>query len=117
VGGHDPGVFDVVINASSFGLPAGDPHPFPVESLHPSAVVSDVIIEPMYTALRRKAHAQGLKIHHGRNMMIVAMPAAADFYGFWTCATTGTVLPCKMSLFFNGSFRFRDSHAIVTWLD
>lgn len=83
---------DIAINASPVGLNAGDAPPFSVDGLPPHAVVADVIMEPPMTALLQSAHARGLKIHHGRNMMNHAMPIAASFFGLpasfdWNGAT------------------------------
>jgi shikimate dehydrogenase len=72
---------DIAINASPVGLNASDALPFPVDALPPHAVVADVIMEPLMTALLQSARARGLKIHHGRNMMNHAMPIAASFFG------------------------------------
>ncbi|MCP3712431.1 shikimate dehydrogenase [Paraburkholderia sp. CNPSo 3274] len=72
---------DIAINASPVGLNAGDGLPFSVDALPPHAVVADVIMEPLMTALLQSAHSRGLKVHHGRNMMNHAMPIAASFFG------------------------------------
>ncbi|BCF95078.1 shikimate dehydrogenase family protein [Paraburkholderia largidicola] len=71
----------LAINASPLGLKETDPVPFPVVEMLPSAIVADVIMEPMMTPLLTTAQARGLKVHHGRNMMNYAMPIAAAFYG------------------------------------
>ena len=72
---------DLAINASPLGLAAADPLPFPVDALAAGAVVADVVMEPMMTALLRAAALRGLKVHHGRNMMNHGMPLAAAFFG------------------------------------
>jgi len=72
---------DIAINASPVGLNASDAVPFPVDALPSHAVAADVIMEPRMTALLESAHARGLKVHHGRNMMNHAMPIAASFFG------------------------------------
>ncbi len=73
---------DIAINASPVGLNAGDTLPFPVDELPLHAVVADVVMEPRMTALLESAHALGLRVLHGRNMMNHAMPIAASFFGF-----------------------------------
>ncbi|MFM0557465.1 hypothetical protein P0D69_41965 [Paraburkholderia sediminicola] len=73
---------DIAINASPVGLSASDALPFPVDALPSHAVAADVIMEPRTTALLKSAHARGLRVHHGRNMMNHAMPIAASFFGF-----------------------------------
>ena len=70
----------LAVNASPLGLDAGDPLPFTVDALPAGAVVADVVMEPMMTALLGAAAARGLKVHHGRNMMNHAMPLAARFF-------------------------------------
>jgi shikimate dehydrogenase len=77
----DPHNCQLAINASPIGLEETDPMPFPVDQLPSSAVVADVIMEPMMTPLLGAAQSRGLKVHHGRNMMNYAMPIAAAFYG------------------------------------
>jgi shikimate dehydrogenase len=72
---------DIAINASPIGLQDSDPLPFSVEALPSHAVVCDVIMEPVMTALLESAKRRGLHIHHGRNMMNHAMPIAAEFFG------------------------------------
>ena len=72
---------DLAVNASPLGLAAEDPLPFPVDALAAGAVVADVVMEPMLTALLRAAALRGLKVHHGRNMMNHGMPLAAAFFG------------------------------------
>jgi shikimate dehydrogenase len=72
---------DIAINASPVGLNAGDALPFSVDALPARAVVADVIMEPLMTALLKSAHSRGLKVHHGQNMMNHAMPMAASFFG------------------------------------
>jgi shikimate dehydrogenase len=71
----------LAVNASPLGLEPTDPLPFAVGELPRSAVVADVIMEPLMTPLLSSAQDRGLKIHHGRHMMNFAMPLAAAFYG------------------------------------
>jgi shikimate dehydrogenase len=73
---------DIAINASPVGLNPSDALPFPVDALPSHALVADVIMEPHMTSLLGAAHARGLKVHHGKNMMNYAMPIAASFFGF-----------------------------------
>ncbi len=71
---------DLAINASPVGVHEEDPLPFDVDRLSGTAVVADVIMEPVLTRLLKAAQGRGLRIHHGRHMMHHALPLAADFY-------------------------------------
>ena len=73
--------FDLLVNATPMGLHEGDALAFSVTGLKPTAVVADVIMEPMHTRLLVEASRLGLKVHHGRHMMTHALPLAAQFYG------------------------------------
>jgi shikimate dehydrogenase len=79
-GALDGAACDLAINASPVGLHDDDPLPFTVDLLAPTAVVADVIMEPLMTRLLLAAQSRGLQIHHGRHMMHCALPLAADFY-------------------------------------
>ena len=79
-----PASLDLMVNASPLGLHEIDALPFALEAAKQSATIADVIMEPMITRLLKTAAQQGLKIHHGRNMMNFAMPLAAEFYGLPT---------------------------------
>lgn len=76
----DPAICDLAINASPIGLHDTDPLPFEVDALVESAVVADVVMEPLMTQLLCVAEARGLRVHHGRHMMHFALPLAAGFY-------------------------------------
>ncbi len=60
---------DLAVNATPLGMHAGDPLPFPLDSLPPDCVVADIVMKPRETRLLRQAAAQGHRIHHGIHML------------------------------------------------
>ena len=79
VGPATPGGFDLVVNATSLGLQAGDALPFAVDGLTPATVVADIIMKPERTALLAAAEAAGCAIHYGRPMLDEQVPLMARF--------------------------------------
>jgi shikimate dehydrogenase len=78
--GHiDPAGFDVVVNATSLGLQAGDPLPLPIEAVAVGTIVADIIMKPERTALLAAAEARGCIAHYGRHMLDEQVPLMARF--------------------------------------
>jgi shikimate dehydrogenase len=73
---------DIAINATSVGLHPGDPLPFSVDALPPSAAVADVVMQPLITRLLREAGERGLAIVTGDGMLTRQLPIWMDFIGF-----------------------------------
>jgi shikimate dehydrogenase len=73
---------DIVINATSLGLRADDPLPFPVDGLPVHAAVAEVVMQPLMTPLLRAAQARGLRIVTGDGMLTAQLPFWMDFVGF-----------------------------------
>ena len=65
----DVGGYDIVVNATSRGLRAGDPLPLPVEALHAGQVVAEAIMDPEETPLLAAAAARGARCHPGLPML------------------------------------------------
>jgi len=66
-----PAGTDIVINATSIGLYAGDARlALDVQSLQPAMVVADVVFSPPRTALLRDAEARGCKTIDGLGMLV-----------------------------------------------
>ncbi|MHA7869032.1 MAG: shikimate dehydrogenase family protein [Salipiger thiooxidans] len=65
----DVGGCDLIANATSAGLRAGDPLPLPVEALHAGQVVAEAIMEPAETRLLAEARARGATVHPGLPML------------------------------------------------
>ncbi|EEX14659.1 shikimate dehydrogenase [Citreicella sp. SE45] len=65
----DVGGYDLIANATSAGLRAGDPLPLPVEALHAGQVVAEAIMEPAETPLLAEARARGAMVHPGLPML------------------------------------------------
>jgi shikimate dehydrogenase len=69
------------INATPLGLRSGDPLPFDPMTLDPDAVVAEVIMSPVETALLQRARTHGRRIHHGRHMLDHQVPLYLDWFG------------------------------------
>lgn len=67
--GGQPSGHDIVINATSLGLKAGDPLPVDPEQISPDTLVAEVIMEPAETALLQATRAKGCPVHPGRAML------------------------------------------------
>lgn len=65
----DVGGYDLIANATSAGLRAGDPLPLPVSALHAGQVVAEAIMEPAETPLLAEARARGATVHPGLPML------------------------------------------------
>lgn len=65
----DVGQHDIVVNATSLGMRADDPHPLDFAGLHAGQIVGDAIMQPERTALLLAAEARGCRIHLGRPML------------------------------------------------
>ncbi|WP_289151039.1 shikimate dehydrogenase [uncultured Salipiger sp.] len=65
----DVGSYNLIANATSAGLRAGDPLPLPVEALHAGQVVAEAIMEPAETRLLAEARARGATVHPGLPML------------------------------------------------
>ncbi|MEO1089631.1 MAG: shikimate dehydrogenase [Pseudomonadota bacterium] len=78
-GDNDPRGFDLVVNATSLGLQAGDGLPFEVDCLGPGVVVADIVMKPERTALLVAAEARGCTIHYGRHMLDQQVPLMGRF--------------------------------------
>ena len=61
---------DLIVNASSVGLKAGDPLLVPASCLRPGQGVYDCIYQPPETALLAGAAARGCRVANGRSMLI-----------------------------------------------
>lgn len=71
-----------VINATACGLNGRDDLELPLDALPPTAVVMDMVYNPLETGLLRAARARGLRVADGLSMLInQAAPAFEAFYG------------------------------------
>lgn len=60
---------DLVINATSLGLHAGDEFPLDVSCLTPTMTVAEIIMDPKETPLLSAALQRGCRVHHGLAML------------------------------------------------
>ena len=69
VGDADPTGHDLVINATSLGMKAGDPLPLDSALLTTTMTVAEIIMKPETTPLLAAAKARGCAVHYGRHML------------------------------------------------
>lgn len=72
---------DLVINATSLGLRAGDPLPLTDLAFHSGQIVAEVIMEPEVTPLLAMARDKGARIHFGRPMLRQQIRLMAEHMG------------------------------------
>jgi len=97
-GGQADTAHELVINCTPCGMADGDPLPFPIDGLHPDAIVADLIMKPERTPLLLAAEARGHRIHLGRHLLENQAALVTRFFGLQsshptpvsTTATQGT---------------------------
>lgn len=75
---HWPSV-ELLVNATSLGLRAGDPLPVSESALHAGMTVAEIIMVPEETALMQRAVAAGCRVHAGRHMLLNQLGLMAGF--------------------------------------
>jgi len=80
-GGPDAREHDVVVNATSLGMKAGDAVPLDVGSLAPGTLAAEVVISDGPTPFLAAAAERGCAIHHGRPMLVEQIGLMLDFMG------------------------------------
>ncbi|WP_374671712.1 shikimate dehydrogenase [Acidovorax temperans] len=83
-GSNDPAGFDVVVNATPLGMKEGDPLPFDVTRIDPTAMVGEVVMKTEYTPLLQAALAKGCGVQVGTDMLFEMIPAYLEFFGYGT---------------------------------
>jgi shikimate dehydrogenase len=79
VGGPDPAGHDVVVNATSLGMKAGDPLPFHVAALTPGTLAAEIITSSEETPFLAEAARRGCQLHRGRSMLAAQIDLMIDF--------------------------------------
>jgi shikimate dehydrogenase len=80
-GSRDAGGHDIVINATSQGLAAGDEFSFDLESADKTALFAEVIMKPEFTPLLVAAKERGHRVHSGVHMLSGQLDLMMDFLG------------------------------------
>ncbi|HWT10295.1 MAG TPA: shikimate dehydrogenase, partial [Roseomonas sp.] len=80
-GGADPSGHDVVVNATSLGMHAGDALPLDVTRLAPPMLAAEVIMAPEVTPFLAAAAARGCATHGGKPMLAAQVALLARFMG------------------------------------
>lgn len=73
--------YDLVINATSLGMKAGDPLPLDASGLNARQIVAEIIMTPALTPLLLVAQAKGCQIQYGLPMLECQIELMADFMG------------------------------------
>lgn len=68
-GTTDPSGHDIVINATSLGMAAGDPLPLDADRLSAGQWVADIIMDPAETPLLARARERGCRLYGGLGML------------------------------------------------
>jgi len=79
--GASPAGYDLVINATSLGMQAGDAMPLSVNDLSAEQTVAEIIMTPALTPLLAAAQVKGCRIHFGLPMLECQIELMADFMG------------------------------------
>ncbi len=86
--GHsDPAGYDIVINATPLGMNEGDPLPFDVTRISPSAFAGEVVLSKEITPFLAAARSQGCDYQVGTDMLFEQIPAYLEFFGLPTTTT------------------------------
>lgn len=81
---NDPAGYDLAVNATPLGMNPGDPLPFDVARLSPSAFVGEVVMKQEITPLLEAARARGCRYQVGTDMLFEMIPPYLEFFGFGT---------------------------------
>ncbi len=71
--------YDLVINGTSLGMKPSDPLPMDVDSLHESAIIAEVVMQPDITPFLAASQARGHRIHKGIHMVERQVDLLVDF--------------------------------------
>ncbi len=74
---------DIIINATSLGLAAGDIFPCALENASQDVVIADIIMVPEMTPWLKKAQERGLRIHVGKHMLDYQRDLIGRFMGIF----------------------------------
>lgn len=82
LGSRDPRGFDLIVNATSLGVKAGDPLPLDLHGVHSTTFVADVVNKPGLTPFLTAARESGCTIQVGSDMLFEMVPAYLAFFGY-----------------------------------
>ncbi|QGF22949.1 shikimate dehydrogenase family protein [Raineyella fluvialis] len=82
VGDNDPDGYDVVVNATPMGMEPGDPLPFDVSRIAPTAFVGEVVMKQQITPFLAAARQRGCATQVGTDMLFEQIPAYLEFFGY-----------------------------------
>ena len=79
---NDAPPYDIIINATSLGMKAGDALPVNPDLLRPPMLAVEIIVHPEFTPFLAQAAKVGCQIHPGKPMLAAQMGLMLDFLGF-----------------------------------
>jgi shikimate dehydrogenase len=79
LGSPDASGHDLVVNATSLGMQAGDSWPLDFDKLETSQIVAEVIMQPRETPLLIAAQTKGCRLHFGAPMLACQIALMAQF--------------------------------------
>lgn len=79
---HEFPPYDMIINATSLGMKAGDALPVNPDLLRPPMLAVEIIVHPELTPFLAQAAKVGCQTHPGKPMLAAQMGLMLDFLGF-----------------------------------
>ncbi len=73
------GAFNLVVNATSLGMHAGDPLPIDLTDMMNTCAVAEVVMTPEITPFLAEAQCRGCAVVGGKAMLLEQMQLATDF--------------------------------------
>ena len=71
--------FDIIVNATSLGMGAGDVLPISLDGLKPSTLVCDVVVAVEKTAFLKEAEDRGCQTHVGSHMLNAQLERVLEY--------------------------------------
>ncbi|NQX18308.1 shikimate dehydrogenase [Rathayibacter sp. VKM Ac-2857] len=82
LGSRDPRGYELIVNATSLGLRAGDPLPVDLDGVDSGTYVADAVNTTALTPFLAAALERGCTIQVGADMLYEMVPAYLAFFGF-----------------------------------
>ncbi len=70
---------DIAVNASTLGMNAADPLPWPVDRLQGARIVADAVTSPVITPWLQEATRRGIPVQNGEEMAVAQLPIQLSY--------------------------------------